>query len=104
MRQFTNAKVSALPVDKKTINAVIAQTIEPKILSFPVRIEMYRSDEAQVQVECDHFLGMCDGCGSATYSSESPRLVDGVIACPVCVAEELNWRKVVVPEVYEVAA
>jgi len=91
-------------VSKYTASAAIAQTIEPKILSFPVRVEMYRDEEGQALIRRDSFLGMCYGCGSPTYGSEAPRVIDGEITCPLCVAEEKSWKKVAQPEVFAVAA
>lgn len=106
MTNLSNGAKLVFPsvVSKYTANAAIVQTIEPKILSFPVRVEMYRDDEGQALIQCDSFLGMCCGCGSPTYGSEAPRVADGEITCPLCLAEEKSWRKVVAPEVYEVAA
>lgn len=76
-------------VSQFTANA--AQTIESNVIPFPVLVEMFRADEQPVQVQCDSFLGCCDGCGTPTYASDAPRVVDGYISCPECLAEEKSW-------------
>jgi hypothetical protein len=71
--------------------AEIVPAIESNVIPFPVRLEIYRDGETPAPVQCDSFLGMCEGCGTPTYTSESPRVVDGEITCPQCLAEESGW-------------
>lgn len=104
MTNLSNGAKLAFPsvVSKYTANAAIAQTIEPRILTFIPRCDTCHL--AEKACNCDTYLGSCDGCGTHVYGGDMPRVADGVITCPTCLAEEKSWKKVVQPEVFAVAA